>query len=102
MPRVTERTGLGCLVSGQIFGGRAGQQVTVTLERPCTWNGHLVPMRFEATTDDRGRFEMWLPPTGQMTARDGSPTPLYLFTAEQIGSWQFAVPAQETWSLASI
>lgn len=101
MPRVRERDDdRGCRVTGQLFDSRSGVHVTVTLERPCTWHGHLVPTRFEATTDFQGRFEMWLPPTSQMTARDAGETPLYQFTAEQIGSWLFAVPAQETWSLA--
>lgn len=102
MPKVVTQpiTRAGCHVTGRIFGGRAGQQITVTLERPCTWQGTLVPMRFEATTDASGRFEMWLPPTAEMSAQDGGGVPRYLFLAEQVGSWLFAVPTVETWTLS--
>lgn len=76
--------------------------VVVTLDRPCSWRGRLVPIRFEASTDKNGNFEMWLPPTSELFARDGGDAPLYQFTAEQIGSWLFAVPTQVTWSLADV
>jgi len=88
------------MVNGQVFGGGAGRRIEVVLERPCVWNGTLVPMRFGTETDAAGRFELCLPPTVQMTARDGGETPRYKFTAEGVGSWEFVVPDQPTWSLA--
>lgn len=100
MPRVATQSTSSCRVHGRIFGGGAGRQIVITLERPCVWRGTLVPMRFETTTDDDGRFEIMLPPTEQMTDRAGGPAPLYQFVAEQVGSWQFAVPNVPTWSVA--
>lgn len=100
MPRVVERKDEGCLVSGQIFGGQAGQQVTVTLERPCVWRGSLVPRLFTVLTDAQGRFELRLPPTEELKAQDGSETPLYRFNCDRVGTWLFSVPTQDTWTLS--
>ncbi len=99
MPRVVERKDEGCLVKGQIFGSR-GDAVSVTLERPCVWHGSLVPKAFAVLTDAQGRFELRLPPTEELRAQDGSETPLYRFNCDRVGTWLFAVPTQDTWTLS--
>ena len=100
MPRVVKRTSEGCLVIGQIFGSRGGDAVSVTLERPCVWHGSLVPKAFAMITDAQGRFELRLPPTEELKAQDGSETPLYRFNCDRVGTWLFAVPTQDTWTLS--
>lgn len=95
--RATSRDGV--LVVGRVLSGRAGQRVVVTLERACTWRGTLVPMRFEAAMDADGRFDLRLPPSEELQARDGAPPPQYQFQAENVGAFLFSVPAVGMWRL---